>query len=499
MWGSFNQNAAGSRNQNAAGSRNQNAGGSRNQNAAGSHNQNAGGSHNQNAGGSAGSGAGPAGADPASMVVRMGAGHASGAGFAGGYGDVARSDYATPAALAPIPWTLDFSAGNGWPAFPAGHRFKPDAPGLKLEWRTGDWDPGLRFWTLPFDPLLTEWLQDVDLASPAVMAAREFAGCHAAWQAHVDPAQELSAQASWIQRLIEPEDLQWRVWLSPTDSAADRAARRDLAWGRTHSELQALEDLLQDDRDRYLAEAAAQSDGLTDYFVHVLGIDPASKPWTMALLGCGSAIGNVLAMQYKATYKRVRPSTLCPGLVPPWGPPQHPAFPSGHSLVAHLYALLLLQIEPVAQRFGVFDDGQAAGRKPTHAEFFGGNGSKLGYGVNMRSPLLWLAWRAAKNRERIGVHYPSDSAASRRLAAALWQALFASEADLALIKPADQPGLNVPTLHSVLAKAQAEWPSPGVVERAVMPDDKPTGKGQASVPAGRAGAGGKSRSRGRGR
>ena len=453
MWGSFNQNAAGSRNQNAAGSRNQNASGS----------------HNQNAGGSAGNGAGPAGADPASMVVRMGAGHASGAGFAGGYGDVARSDYATPAALAPIPWTLDFSAGNGWPAFPAGHRFKPDALGLKLEWRTADWDPGLRFWTLPFDPLLTEWLQDVDLSSPAVMAAREFARCHTAWRAHVDPARDHSPQASWLQQLIEPEDLQWRVWLSPADSAADRAARRDLAWGRTHSELQALEDLLQDDRDRYLAEAAAQSDGLTDYFVHFLGIDPASKPWTMALLGCGSAIGNVLAMQYKATYKRVRPSTLCPGLVPPWGPPQHPAFPSGHSLVAHLYALLLLQIEPVAQRFGVFDDGQAVGRKPTPSEFFGPAG-KLGYGDNMRSPLLWLAWRAAKNRERIGVHYPSDSAASRRLAAGVWQALFASEAELARIKPAGQPGLDVPTLHSVLAKARAEWPSPVLNEPAVAPE-----------------------------
>ena len=36
--------------------------------------------------------------------------------------------------------------------------------------------------------------------------------------------------------------------------------------------------------------------------------------------------------------QRVRPSVLMPGLTVPFGPPGHPAFPSGHSFVAHLLA-----------------------------------------------------------------------------------------------------------------------------------------------------------------
>ena len=36
----------------------------------------------------------------------------------------------------------------------------------------------------------------------------------------------------------------------------------------------------------------------------------------------------------------------------------------------------------------------------------------------INSPLLWLSQRLAKNRERLGVHYLSDSMASRHLAAA---------------------------------------------------------------------------------
>jgi hypothetical protein len=39
----------------------------------------------------------------------------------------------------------------------------------------------LRFWDLPFDPTLTEWLQDLDLSAASVQAAREFAGQHALW------------------------------------------------------------------------------------------------------------------------------------------------------------------------------------------------------------------------------------------------------------------------------------------------------------------------------
>ncbi len=67
------------------------------------------------------------------------------------------------------------------------------------------------------------------------------------------------------------------------------------------------------------------------------------------------------------------------------------------------------------------------------------------------SPLLWLSQRLAKNRERLGVHYMSDSMGSRHLAAALWRALLHEEDS--------QKRLVCPTLETVLGHARAEWPT----------------------------------------
>jgi hypothetical protein len=140
---------------------------------------------------------------------------------------------------------------------------------------------------------------------------------------------------------------------------------------------------------------------------------------------------------------------LCPGLVPAFGPPGHPSFPSGHSFLGHLLSLLLLEIPAICHRYGLFDgddgspgkaiDPETPPRNPLH-----GSGP-------LRSPLLWLSQRLAKNRERLGVHYVSDSTASRHLAAAIWRALLhETDADKAI---------SCPTLRSVLAKATAEWPT----------------------------------------
>ena len=83
------------------------------------------------------SGAGPAWVPPAPGT---GAGGASGAGFQGGYGPVARSEYATPAAWGPLPWTLDFAVGNGWPAVPSEQRINPHA----VRPCSGTWATGIR-------------------------------------------------------------------------------------------------------------------------------------------------------------------------------------------------------------------------------------------------------------------------------------------------------------------------------------------------------------------
>ncbi|HEY9110042.1 MAG TPA: phosphatase PAP2 family protein [Roseateles sp.] len=369
-----------------------------------------------------------------------GAGGSSGAGFMGGYGPVARFEYATPAALSPLPWVMDFAQGDGWPSFPFDQRINPyDARfGKTLRWENSDWDPALRFWTLPFDPHLTEWLQDVNLAAPSVMAAREFAKAHKKWLAVEHPSR--------LRQRFEQNDnlLKWRA------EDGDTLEVRNDAWAVICRELDELADLMRDDRMRYVDELAVQSSQAAPYFVHLMNFNPASKPWTMELMNCATAIGNLVKMQYKSYYRRVRPSVLCPALTPPWGPAQHPAFPSGHSTVAHLTALLLLSVEGIADRFGIFDKTtettETVGRSLVLDDF-----DKVVYGLDQRSPLLWLAWRIAKGRERLGVHYPSDSAAGRYLAAQVWDMCLNPQQD------ADDT-IDVPALQTVLTHARAEWP-----------------------------------------
>ena len=149
-------------------------------------------------------------------------------------------------------------------------------------------------------------------------------------------------------------------------------------------------------------------------------------------------------MHYKSAYRRVRPSFILPGLLPAFGPPGHPAFPSGHSFLGHFIALLLLEIPEVRTRFGL---NVAAGesydsdalRRDAYFAALAGTGE-------IKSPLLWLSGRLARNRELLGVHYPSDSSASRHLARNIWIELFAEKTELAC-----------PSLMRIVNRAKAEW------------------------------------------
>jgi hypothetical protein len=276
------------------------------------------------------------------------------------------------------------------------------------------------------------------------MAAREFGGQYSRWQK--SRADLLSN--GWL----EDEDLKWQ----PDPGLAGQAGWPGVktnAWNRVRAEIEELQQLMQDDRERYLAEIDIQADGLADYFISFLEASEARRPWTIEYIGCGMALGNIAYMYYKQQFKRARPSVLCPGLIPPFGPPSHPSFPSGHSFLGHLIALMLLEIPAIRQRYGLFTvfDGSPgkvidpnpptpAGAPPTNP---------LSGRDEIKSPLLWLSQRLAKNRERLGVHYSSDSSGSRHLAAAIWRALF-HESDPNKI-------IDCPTLRSVLAKATAEW------------------------------------------
>ena len=157
-------------------------------------------------------------------------------------------------------------------------------------------------------------------------------------------------------------------------------------------------------------------------------------------------------MYYKQQFRRVRPSTLCPGLVPPFGPPRHPAFPSGHSFLGHFIALLLLDIPGVAAIYGE-DPGPLL--PPTDPNRPRGLRARVGRQVTLNEvrstlpfggPLLWLANRLGLNRERIGVHYPSDTQASRWLAGSIWAAVTGLSGFI-----------DCPSLRAVRRHAAAEW------------------------------------------
>lgn len=363
-----------------------------------------------------------------------GAGGGTGSGFLAGYGYVPRSAYATPLELGFKSWTLDFSPDGSSLPYPTDARLNPYLSTPHLRWQTADWDPALRFWALAFDVHLIEWLQDLDLSAPSVLAAREFASQATKWQ--FSAAGLLAPGRQW---LLAPQ-LAWNPDPDGTLSAVALAQAVGPAWAEINRELDELVDLMEDERGRYLGEAFEQADGIPQFFMHLLAMDSASKPHTAELMRCGLAIGNLVYMHYKAYFRRVRPSFLCPGLVPPFGPPRHPAFPSGHAFLGHFIALLLLEIDKVAERYGsgMGLSGSTPGQKVSWGTFRTGG--------PLNGPLFWLAARLARNRERIGVHYRSDSAGGRQLAGGVWHAIFGTN-----------PTIEVPTLKRVLAQAQAEW------------------------------------------
>jgi hypothetical protein len=375
-------------------------------------------------------------------------------------GPIPWSYYATPVELGFKPWALDFALDNyGGPAFPSDKAFIFDpTPGQgNLSWRTEDWDPALRFWTLPFDPNLGTWLRDQDRSLPSILAACEFAQQHDKWGL---------TQAQLINRgwLTVNDHLKWQTEWDPFIT----------------SEIAALFDLMEDDRDRYMAEINSQADGLAAYFISFLWLDSERYPATIELIRCGLAIGNIVYMYYKAYFRRVRPSVICPGLAPPFGPPRHPSFPSGHSFLGHFIALLLLEIQQIAARYG---EPTTPGVPPNPGPTTLPAKPLIQPGLDrvMRKaedyvftgPLLWLGARLAKNRERAGVHYRSDSLASRWLAGAIWALLTKGPAAPTSLEPnpivngATPPNtgytvrnsdlIDCPTLRRVLNQAKAEW------------------------------------------
>ncbi|MHB2169664.1 phosphatase PAP2 family protein [Alsobacter sp. R-9] len=131
-----------------------------------------------------------------------------------------------------------------------------------------------------------------------------------------------------------------------------------------------------------MGEAFGQAPSYMDYFRGLLTFSQSSHPATFRLCWVTMRIAEFQVMHYKYKAQRPRPSYLSPALMPPLDPPGHAAYPSGHATESKLLALVLKQVMPAVAA----------------------------------DPLEALAVRVARNREVLGVHYPSDSREGRLLA-----------------------------------------------------------------------------------
>jgi membrane-associated phospholipid phosphatase len=172
-----------------------------------------------------------------------------------------------------------------------------------------------------------------------------------------------------------------------------------------------------------MSEALAQRSNLQAYWRGILMFNAASHPWTCDLLAVAACVGQFQGMHYKNEFNRPRPSQILPALMPPISPPGHASFPSAHATEAYLMALCLKEVMPAAVSTPV---------DPNDPE---------------TTALQRMAQRIARNREVLGVHYPSDSAAGKKLA----------EESFRLLKKCRSVHNTNPNKPGIIQRAQAEW------------------------------------------
>jgi hypothetical protein len=182
-------------------------------------------------------------------------------------------------------------------------------------------------------------------------------------------------------------------------------------------------------RPEVMSEALAQMTDMVGYWAGLLMFSPFSHPWTFRLARTAIVVGEFVAMHYKRTFQRPRPSQLSPALMPPIAVPGHASYPSGHATQAYLVSLMLAGTAGTPVMPAVVSNLLT----PTTT-------------APSDSLLNRLAERVARNREVLGVHYRSDSVAGQDLANKTFTVL------------QQCPSLNTP-VTGAFAKAQAEWPS----------------------------------------
>ncbi len=117
-------------------------------------------------------------------------------------------------------------------------------------------------------------------------------------------------------------------------------------------------------------------------------VDPLVRPQTYRLFTAVRADLLPQIIRQKEMHDRIRPSYLDPTLSTVVAVPGHPSYPSGHATESYVIALILSELDPAGA--AVYQED---------------------------------AVTIGENRERAGVHYPSDTLAGRQLAEAYVAAL----------------------------------------------------------------------------
>jgi hypothetical protein len=299
---------------------------------------------------------------------------------------------------------MDFGPSTSLPSTSPQVRPMGISPGATLaepgEWYQGDrWPPLSRLQPsgkgkmqsvegmgqIPSQPpagAVAEWISPFERPSSAEKPAETAQQPGRQWSARFY-AIAMLGEFVQVSITVDQRSRKWdNIDLNPADILAAGEAKTIAE--TIEGELQQLLKLM-DYRPNVLAEALAQCEGIDDYFRGVLSFTQSSHPWTFGLMQIALRVGEFQAMHYKYKFNRPRASTLSPWLMPPIEVPRHASYPSGHSTQSHLVALILGEVMPDWAR-----------------------------GTN--APLRLLAQRIARNREVMGLHYPSDTKAGEKLA-----------------------------------------------------------------------------------
>lgn len=166
--------------------------------------------------------------------------------------------------------------------------------------------------------------------------------------------------------------------------------------------------------------AAARADDREEdlfIFTHVIGsrFTKGDLPLTAALSAHVHNDEAVISEPLKGIYKRPRPYNYDSSLHPVCKTDKEPSYPSGHSMSGYLLAFTMAQIVP-----------------------------------EKKQEILDRADDYAHNRVVCGVHYPTDTEASRRMAYAIFGDMMASsrfQRELAAARTETRAYLGLPSMH----------------------------------------------------